>query len=462
MPDELKFGVQTYIKEGRYYRIATYGENAARFMRLLAVSAPSAGGGYLSPKFNEFVEEARVEVRLDKDSISQTKRNVSADLIISVGGVAVKYKVYLHEKAVVLQLHSSDRSRVELAARLLRLAGVNAEVRKKGDRDVWYVKATTDRLAAGREELRKAIADFVREAVKNGGVDKKKAERWLKKLEKGLTLREDWPKYHVGLSSSGGLEVKFGSTDPDSIKQTAQRLRAMGLEEGRHFAVKMPEGGKAGYVYILKEGLAYAAWLSVNGKDEDQRELAADFVEIILQRAREACGGAEQCAVYEKAKEIVEEGRAWRSLTLKGFEGRVEVNGKTYVVKVLGGGAEIEESRHGKKLLRLKITAEVGRVEGEHIVDRVVREYTITYSRYGRDNAVEGRITARADAPGGRWADAERFSALVKALTGKEPRIHEKSDGTVELICGMKQLKGFAHYAELADAIEKWLEETDQ
>ncbi len=104
-------------------------------------------------------------------------------------------------------------------------------------------------------------------------------------------------------------------------------------------------------------------------------------------------------------------------------------------------------------MLRIRITAEV---------DGVKSEYTITYSRYGRDNAVEGRTTARADAPGGRWADAERFSALVKALTGKEPRIHEKSDGTVELICGMKQLKGFAHYAELADAIEKWLEETDQ
>jgi hypothetical protein len=44
---------------------------------------------------------------------------------------------------------------VELAARLLRLAGVNAEVKKVGDRDVWYVLVYTDRLAAGRKELRK-------------------------------------------------------------------------------------------------------------------------------------------------------------------------------------------------------------------------------------------------------------------------------------------------------------------
>jgi hypothetical protein len=32
-----------------------------------------------------------------------------------------------------------------------------------------------------------------------------------------------------------------------------------GLEEGRHFAVKMPAGGGKGHVSILKEGLAYAA-----------------------------------------------------------------------------------------------------------------------------------------------------------------------------------------------------------
>jgi hypothetical protein len=40
----------------------------------------------------------------------------------------------------------------------LILAGVTAEVRKEGGRDKWYIEATTDRLAAGREELRKAIA----------------------------------------------------------------------------------------------------------------------------------------------------------------------------------------------------------------------------------------------------------------------------------------------------------------
>ncbi len=81
----------------------------------------------------------------------------------------------------------------------------------------------------------------------------------------------------------------------------------------------MPEEGRDGYVSILKEGLSYAAWLSVYGSGKRQR-LAAEFVEYILQRAEEA--GKE---VYEKARKIVEEGKARGSQKLEGFEKRVEV-----------------------------------------------------------------------------------------------------------------------------------------
>jgi hypothetical protein len=178
---------------------------------------------------------------------------VAADLIISVGDAAVKYNVYLR-KDILLQFRSTDRSRVELAARLLKLAGVDAEVKKEGGRDVWHVVATTDVLAAGREELRKALAEIVKKAVKNGWVDAKKAERWLKKLERGRVLREGWPKYEVGLSGSGGLMIKFASPNPNSIELRAQQLEKMGLTRGDHFTVKMPEEGRDGYVYIRREG----------------------------------------------------------------------------------------------------------------------------------------------------------------------------------------------------------------
>ena len=456
LPKELKFNARIYVVRGRYYIVAS-GENAARFMRLLAVSAPSAGGEYLSPKFDQFVEAAKVEVRVD--NIRQTERRVAADLTISEGDTEIKYNVYLRGDAVVLQFASTDRSRVELAARLLRLAGVDAEVKKrrKGKRDVWYVEATTDKLAAGREELRKALAKVVETARKSVGEEK--AKRWLEKLEKGRVLMEGWPKYHVGLKD-GALEVYYQPTDPGAIQREVQRLEKRGLKRGVHFSVNMPEGGRRGYVSILKEGLAYAAWLSIHGKDEEQSRLAAEFVEYILQRAREACGGMEPCAVYEKAKEIVEEGKAWGSLKLEEFEKKVEVNGKTYVVKVIGWSAEPEKSQSGKPLLRIRITAEVGRVEGEHIVDRVVHEYTITYGRYGEGNAALGFAVARADAPGGREADAERLAAVIEALTGVKPRIRRMKDGTIIIECGREHLEGFRRYVELADTIAKWLEET--
>jgi hypothetical protein len=204
----------------------------------------------------------------------------------------------------MLQFRSTDRSRVELATRLLRLAGVSAEVRKEGGRDEWYVRATTNKLTAGRKELRDVLAEFVKKAVKSGWVDADKAEHWLEKLEEGRVLREDWPKYDMQLTRSGALMVRYHSTNSGNIEREAQRLRAIGLEEGRHFVTKMPESGKKGYVSILKEGLAYAAWLSVHGSGEQQR-LATEFVEYILQRAKE-----EGDDVHEKAREIVKEGKA--------------------------------------------------------------------------------------------------------------------------------------------------------
>jgi len=55
-----------------------------------------------------------------------------------------------------------------------------------------------------------------------------------------------------------------------------------------------------------------------------------------------------------------------------------------------------------KSCWRIIITAEI---------DGVKSDYTITYGRYGT-NAALGFAVARADAPGGREADAERFAAV--------------------------------------------------
>ncbi|MFP3200544.1 MAG: hypothetical protein RXR06_11790 [Thermoproteus sp.] len=71
-----------------------------------------------------------------------------------------------------------------------------------------------------------------------------------------------------------------------------------------------------------------------------------------------------------------------------------------------------------------------------------------------------GFAVARADAPGGREADAERLSALIKALTGREPKVRRMKNGEVVVVCTGGHLEGFMRYAELAEAIRRWLEET--
>jgi hypothetical protein len=131
------------------------------------------------------------------------------------------------------------------------------------------------------------------------------------------------------------------------------------------------------------------------------------------------------------------------------LRGRVEVNGRKHVVKVIGGGAELEERQDGRKLLRLTITAEV---------DGVGHEYEVIYGRYGRNNTA----VARANAPGGKETDAERFSALVKAITGRELGVYRMKNGKIIIKCYGEHLDGFMRFAELADAIARWLEETRQ
>jgi hypothetical protein len=105
----------------------------------------------------------------------------------------------------------------------------------------------------------------------------------------------------------------------------------------------------------------------------------------------------------------------------------------------------------GKTLLRIRITAEEDGVKGD---------YTMTFSRRGTDNAALGFAYARTDAPGGRETDAERFAAVVEALTGKRPRVYRMKNGKIMLECYEGHLDGFARFAELAEAIVRWLAET--
>jgi hypothetical protein len=95
--------------------------------------------------------------------------------------------------AYLSQFRSADGSSAELAARLLRLTGVGAQMSKAGDGGVWRVIATTDKLAAGRKELGDALAEFA-DAVEKWArgpakpmrteVSKLPRERWLFNLRR--------------------------------------------------------------------------------------------------------------------------------------------------------------------------------------------------------------------------------------------------------------------------------------
>ncbi len=127
------------------------------------------------------------------------------------------------------------------------------------------------------------------------------------------------------------------------------------------------------------------------------------------------------------------------------------MNSRKHMVKVTDGRVEFKRSKSGRKLLRIKITAEVNGVR---------REYVITFGRYGEINVAEGRAYARADMPGDKETDAEKFSAFVKALTGRGPTTHRTRDSKIIIEYYRGHLEGFKRYAELADANAKRLEET--
>jgi hypothetical protein len=330
-------------------------------------------------------------------------------LAISETGVAVKYNVYLSEDAIELQFNSTDRSRVELAACLLRLAGASAEVKKKedGKRDVWYVVATTDALAAGRRELRDAIRKVVE--------DEKKPRRWLEKLEGGVVAWEG-KKFEMRLVG-GALEVNFSSTGRESLEEVAREFKAMGLEEGVHFTVKW--SGERGRVSLLAEGVRRLAWVSTYGERE-QRRRAAEFLKFLEERAK--AKGAE---VLRKLEALLEEGRSRGALRLVGLE------------------------RDGVKVLDVKTEEKDGKlyVTIKAEVDGAAGEYKITFYRE-RSGAKRLQFFVR----GG----AARAVKLVEVLTGERPQVTEMPNGLTRIRGSERHIEALARYEELRETIEKW------
>ncbi len=160
-------GIKAEVRDaGSAYQVVMSGGDAARLTGLYSRYSPPLLEGDDRLKNHKLAEAVGLwaeglDIRWE-GLRRRTEDGLVADLTISVGGVAVKYNVYLRGDAIELEFRSTDRSRAELAAHLLRLAGVDAEVKKEDVGDEWHVRATTDMFAAGREKLRKALAKVVR------------------------------------------------------------------------------------------------------------------------------------------------------------------------------------------------------------------------------------------------------------------------------------------------------------
>ncbi len=98
----------------------------------------------------------------------------------------------------------------------------------KKSKDMWYVRAFTDQLAEGDEELRRGLIKAVEEALRRGWVDEQRARRWIEKFERGISTWEGY-KFSLKLTESGTLEVSFKSTQHENIKRLKHKLETLGL-----------------------------------------------------------------------------------------------------------------------------------------------------------------------------------------------------------------------------------------
>jgi hypothetical protein len=134
------YGIKTKIGKARsVFQVVASGGDAVKLARLYFLYGPPLLEGdekVINHKLAEAMKLGAEGLSVSWEGLRQTKSGVAADLIISAGDIKVKYNVYLPSDEVVLRFRSTDRGYVELAARLLKLAGVTAEMKKEGGRDV--------------------------------------------------------------------------------------------------------------------------------------------------------------------------------------------------------------------------------------------------------------------------------------------------------------------------------------
>ncbi len=407
------------VKETEKYHIKVSGNHGRALGRLLATAAPSVGGEYLLEKFNALTEFAKLKVEVG--NVERTEDGTfKTTLTLRLQRQSVTFNVYFAD-FIRLAYKAADRMRLELAARLLKLAGVK-KVEISGGR----IQLHADALASANEELRRELLKTIaqiEEKIKSGGAEdaekwRERIEHWRRKLEASVAISEEFPKYSVRPSG-----IFFESTNPDSIRREAERLMRLGLREGVHFTVKMPSGGEEGYIYVTAsmrepiDGVKELARLSVHAEDPQIRDEARRFLEHLLARAIGE--------MREKLERLIEEGRRYGSTALKGL--------KREGVEVLDGRSWVGED--GKLYIYI-----------DAVADGVKESFTIAYRLEGGERV--GYIYVKS-------AEVRaRVAKIVEALTGKRPGVIKG----VSVKCRVAHLQGFMEYKELYDAIAQWLD----
>jgi hypothetical protein len=168
-------------------------------------------------------------------------RYARAELVIKAGGRQAKFSVEM-SYTVKIQFNSSNREAAEEAAQLLRQAGVDVELKSYWDKSVnrekWYVKASIDKLAVARRQLREALAQVVRQAEEAGLLSREKAQSWLQKL---LKLR-----FSALLDSRGALRVMYKSTSPSPWNTRLNAYRGSASDPAYTTEPRSPKGAEEG------------------------------------------------------------------------------------------------------------------------------------------------------------------------------------------------------------------------
>jgi hypothetical protein len=291
--------------------------------------------------------------------------------------------------------------------------GVRAEVgkhyEKSRNRDVWYVGATTNALAADsvHETVRKAVLEFLRQCREAGAVGEDTYRRLAGKFERGVPEWGD-VRFSVKLTKDGTVVVGFEPRDPQSFEKAVEFLRGLGMRdrcEGDwclvHFTAREPREGEEGFVRITADGLRYIGWLALHGEGEAKEK--AQWLKEMLLREAEAKG----VEVRRRLEQYFREGEMWGTAKPP-IEKEVEVDGRRMKVRVEEVEAWTEKSKKTEHLV-VRIKAKVIEENSEAAVEKEAK-----FFKSGGE--IRGYVAIHASAEGGREADYTRTAAVLKTL----------------------------------------------